>query len=319
MDLKACVPKELIGMRLDAALPRLFPGVFPSRASAAAALAAGRIRAPRGQKPSRALEDGEEVAYCPPGAVPSDHPSLGDGACLDILFEDGCLAFVNKPPGLCVHPGAGTRAATLADHLAARWGSLPSPSGGHRGGIVHRLDKDTSGVLVVAKTPHAHTALAAQFASHTQTREYLAVVRGRPQVLRGTLETWHGRHPQHRTRFACVPQDKGKRAVMSYEVLRSWEGPKGPVASLVRCRLATGRTHQIRVQLQSLGHAVLGDAVYGSPLGPLPGAPRQLLHALHLGITHPGTGEPMGWSAPVPGDFAAACTALDHAYCEIDI
>lgn len=240
----------------------------------------------------------------PSGAVPQDIP-------LRVLFEDEDLLVIDKPAGQVVHPAPGHRDGTLVNALLHHLGDT-AVGDPERPGIVHRLDKDTSGVMVVAKTPAAHTALVERFSSHAMEREYLAIAVGAPPD-RATYETWYGRHPVHRKRFTSRVS-RGKRAVTHLIVRERLHG-----SALLTCRLDTGRTHQIRVHLAEHGTPVLGDPVYGRP----PRDPilrevaaalgRQALHAAVLGFAHPTTGAPVRFETPPPEDFQQALTRLRAA------
>ena len=215
---------------------------------------------------------------------------------LEILFEDDDLLVLNKPVGLVVHPGAGNREHTLVNALLAHCTNLSGIGGEERPGIVHRLDKDTSGCLVVAKNDTTHRELSKQFAERTTQKTYLALVVGIPKKSRGTIDAPIARHPVHRQRMR-VSQRRGREAKTDYRVVQS-----GADMSLVECVLHSGRTHQIRVHLHHLGHPVLGDRLYGARQASR--APRQMLHAWKLGFLHPHTGQAMSFEAPVPDDFA---------------
>jgi 23S rRNA pseudouridine1911/1915/1917 synthase len=218
------------------------------------------------------------------------------------VYEDDAVIVIDKPPGLVVHPGSGNWSGTLANALLHH---APALAAVPRAGIVHRLDKDTSGLLVVAKTVTAQTHLVRQLQARSVKREYLALVHGR--VARGgKVAAPIGRHPAHRTRMAVV--SGGKEAVTHYEVRERFEH-----ATLLVCRLETGRTHQIRVHMHSIGHPLVGDPVYGrrvAPAGPLAAFRRQALHAERLGLIHPVTGQPMSWHAPLPADLRGLLAAI---------
>ena len=229
---------------------------------------------------------------------------------LDVLFEDRHLLAVNKASGMIVHPGAATGEDTLVHALLAHCaGSLSGIGGVERPGIVHRLDKETTGVIVVAKTDQAHRALADQFATRALTKEYVALVSGVPQLLSGTIDRAIARHPVHRHRMTVG--EGGKPARTDWERTEAF----GDLAALVRCRIFTGRTHQIRVHLKSLGHPILGDALYGWKPDPrLKEQPaRVMLHAEHLVLTHPATGRELDLRAPLPEDFSKLIRALRRA------
>jgi 23S rRNA pseudouridine1911/1915/1917 synthase len=244
----------------------------------------------------KAHVDGGEavVVLIPPprktDLVPQDLP-------LDLLFEDEALLIVNKPSGLTVHPGAGQRDGTLANALAFHMRNLPELGGSDRPGIVHRLDKDTSGVMVVAKTEAAMRALSAAFAERTVLKTYLACTHGQPRDATGQVDAPIGRKPNHRTKMAI--REGGRASTTRWKVLE-----RMPRHGLVRCQPRTGRTHQIRVHLQHLGHPVVGDRLYGRPgQAGEELTTRLLLHAHHLDIPHPLTGERVAFDAPLPPEF----------------
>src|SRR6267378_383711 len=215
---------------------------------------------------------------------------------LDILFEDDDLIVINKPAGLTVHPGAGHREHTLVNALLSHCATLSGIGGKERPGIVHRLDKETSGCLVVAKNDTAHRELSTQFAARTVEKIYLALVAGKLRKAAGVIEEKIGRHPIHRQRMR-VTSVRGRTATTEYRVIRSSDQ-----ASLVECRLHSGRTHQIRVHLNHLGHPVLGDKIYAPRFAK--NFARQMLHAWKLGFRHPRSGECKHFEAPLPADFA---------------
>lgn len=229
---------------------------------------------------------------------------------LEILFEDEAMLVLNKPAGLVVHPAAGHRQDTLVNALIAHCGrGLPAVGGdGDRGGIVHRLDKDTSGVLVVAKTVAAQMGLAAQFSARTVEKHYVALVHGVLRPAAGRIDRPIGRDIRNRQRMAIVARG-GREAITHYETLAA-----GQAGSLVHVRIETGRTHQIRVHMASLGHAVYGDGAYGGGGGGGRGFGRQMLHAHTLGLRHPIGGEAMRFMAPVPGDFLEAVRVICPGY-----
>ncbi|HVU36031.1 MAG TPA: RluA family pseudouridine synthase [Opitutaceae bacterium] len=226
---------------------------------------------------------------------------------LDVIFEDKHMLAVNKPPGMVVHPGAATGEDTLVHALLAHCaGSLSGIGGVERPGIVHRLDKETTGVIVVAKSDRAHRALADQFATRTLKKEYLALVAGVPQLLSGNIDRAIARHPIHRHRMTVG--EGGKPARTAWERVEAFSD----VAALIRCQIFTGRTHQIRVHLKSIGHVILGDALYGwkpdSRMSLLP--ERVMLHAEHLVLMHPVSGKELDLRAPVPPDFVKLIKSL---------
>jgi 23S rRNA pseudouridine1911/1915/1917 synthase len=216
---------------------------------------------------------------------------------------------INKAAGMVVHPGAGTAADTLVHALLAHCrGNLSGVGGVERPGIVHRLDRETSGIILVAKTDAAHRGLSGQFAARTIEKEYLAIVGGSPELLRGSIRKPIGRHPAQRHKMTVSAEGKGREAWTDWAVVERF----GAGAALVRCVLHTGRTHQIRVHLKSLGHGLLGDRLYGRQADlhlPLK-VPRTMLHAEHLVLQHPVTGKVLDLRAPLPPDFAAVLKAL---------
>jgi 23S rRNA pseudouridine1911/1915/1917 synthase len=221
---------------------------------------------------------------------------------LDVLFEDDDLIVINKPARLVVHPGAGHRQHTLVNALLHHCTHLSGIGGKERPGIVHRLDKDTSGCIVIAKNDEAHHGLSDQFAARTVEKIYLALVAGKLRKSAGVIEEKIGRHPVHRQRMS-VGSSRGRTAKTEYRVIRSAEN-----VSLVECRLHTGRTHQIRVHMHYLGHPVLGDKLYSPKLAK--NYPRQMLHAWKLGFTHPRTGEWKIFETLLPEDFESATKLL---------
>lgn len=256
-------------------------------------------------KASRPVNAGEEVVAEIPDPetldlTPQDIP-------VDIVYEDEDIAVVNKPQGLTVHAGSGNLSGTLVNALLYRLNSLSSINGVVRPGIVHRIDKDTSGLLVVAKNDAAHLSLSAQIAEKTCRREYLALCEGIFKEDTGRIETYIGRSPSDRVKMAVVPKGKGKYALTEYEVqARYAEG-----FTLARFRLYTGRTHQIRVHCRHIGHPVVGDPVYGSKKQKFHLA-GQLLHACRLELTHPRTGERMSFEAPLPAYFTDVLSRLER-------
>ena len=279
--------------RLDRWLAEQWPAL--SRARWQKALAAGLVCV--NGTPARAsdpLHPGDRVdaQFPPPETI---HSTAAEDIPLDILYEDDHLLCLNKPPGLVVHPAAGHWQGTLVNAVLHHCRALSSGEHPLRPGVVHRLDKDTSGCILVAKTDAAHAELARQFAARSAQKTYLAIVRGKPRTTAGVVTGAIARHPVHRQRMA-VSQRTGARAAETLWKVLSSTGP----LSLLECRPKTGRTHQIRVHLKHLGHPIAGDRTYGG------GAdfPRQLLHAWKLAITHPATGETMNFTAPIPDDFA---------------
>jgi len=259
-------------------------------------------------RPAKRLNPGDAVSLSLPPPEPDQ--ALPEEIPLSVLYEDEHLIVLDKPAGMVVHPAAGHRRGTLVNALLAHCGSLSEVGGKQRAGIVHRLDKDTNGVLVASKSDLAHQGLAAQFAVHSVERVYLALVAGHLRAAQGTFDTLHGRHPQDRKRFTTRCK-RGRRAVTHYKVRELLQG-----ASLVEARLETGRTHQVRVHFAEAGHPVLGDPVYGRApkdksareqarlLG------RQALHAHLLAFDHPLSGQRLQFATPPPADMLAALQAL---------
>ncbi|MFM1851613.1 MAG: hypothetical protein RIS54_1297 [Verrucomicrobiota bacterium] len=242
----------------------------------------------------------------PADLTPADIP-------LDILYEDRDLLALNKASGMVVHPGAATGGDTLVHALLAHCrGSLSGIGGVERPGIVHRLDRETSGVMLVAKNDAAHRGLSEQFSARTLQKEYLALVSGRPDLLSGTIDRPIGRNQLQRHKMAVLEEDKGgKHARTDWEVVESF----GDLATLMRCTIHTGRTHQIRVHMKSLGHILLGDVVYGWKPNPRikPAPARVMLHAEHLVVTHPVKKKTLDLRAPLPDDFNAVIRGLRKA------
>ena len=282
------------GVRLDQFLAARVPALSRSRlqqlVKEGSVLVNGRTA-----KASTKLRAGDHVALAEPPPV-ATHTKAEDIA-LDILFEDEDLIVLNKPAGLVVHPAAGHSTGTLVNALLHHCHALSGIGGEQRPGIVHRLDKETSGCLVAAKNDVAHHALARQFAGSEVNKIYLALAAGKFRQASGMIEGAIGRHPIHRKKMTVLGGGRGRAARTDYRVLREIAGN-----SLVECTLHTGRTHQIRVHLKHLGHPVLGDEVYGHRAG----FPRQMLHAWKLGFTHPRTGERLHFVAPIPQDFMDA-------------
>lgn len=306
-------PQELVvaegarAVRADRVLAAAFPE--HSRTALQRAFDAGLVRC-GGTVISRdtAVAGGDRLEFALPGVAPTDLKPAD--IPLDVLYEDRHLLAVNKASGMIVHPGAATGEDTLVHALLSHCaGTLSGIGGVERPGIVHRLDKETTGVIVVAKTDQAHRALADQFATRTLTKEYVALVSGVPQLLSGTIDRAIGRHPVHRHRMTVG--EGGKPARTDWERAETF----GDLAALVRCRIFTGRTHQIRVHLKSLGHPILGDALYGwKPEPRLKEQPaRVMLHAEHLVLMHPATGRELDLRAPLPEDFSRLIRALRRA------
>lgn len=287
-----------------------------SRSQAAGLVERGRILvAGTGRRPSFRLKPGMRVH----GAWEREEGTRALPATeipLDIVHEDDWIVVINKPAGMTVHPGAGTAGDTLVNALLARYPEIVSVGDPGRPGIVHRLDKLTSGVMVVARTGSAHDVLSAAFKAHEHMRRYLAVCHGRMPRKEGTIETFMQRNPKDRKRMTSR-SGQGRRAVTHWEVVAEWRE-----FSLLRLSLETGRTHQIRVHLSDAGHPVAGDPVYGGRRRAnavadarlrtyVKGLGRQMLHAAVLGIRHPGTGAYMEFTCDLPGDMKAFMAVLD--------
>jgi 23S rRNA pseudouridine1911/1915/1917 synthase len=241
--------------------------------------------------------------------LPADAlPQPDAGVAVDVVYEDGDVLVVDKPPGLVVHPGAGQSEGTLVNGLLARHPGLAGVGEAHRPGIVHRLDRDTSGLLVVALSPTAYTALVGALGDRRVERRYSALVWGVPEAPRGVVDAPIGRSPRQPTRQAVVAG--GRPARTRYEVRARYDRPAE--LALLRCQLETGRTHQIRVHLASIGHPVVGDRDYGGARDALD-VPRLFLHAEHLAFAHPVTGEALAFDAPLPSDLAAVLASLGPA------
>lgn len=248
------------------------------------------------------LKGGEELTVTLPEPQPMD--AISEDIPLDIVYEDGDLLVVNKPKGMVVHPAHGNYTGTLVNALLHHCGgSLSGINGVIRPGIVHRIDKNTSGLLIVAKNDTAHLHLAAQIKEHSFTREYEAVASGYFKEISGTVDAPIGRHKTERKKM-CVTQENSRNAVTHYEVLRQFGG-----YAYVKCRLETGRTHQIRVHLAYIGHPILGDDVYGKPYKGIEG---QCLHARKIGFIHPKTGEYLEFTSELPDYFASILNRLER-------
>ncbi|HXR47440.1 MAG TPA: RluA family pseudouridine synthase [Candidatus Limnocylindrales bacterium] len=303
------VEKSLPAERLDAFLRRRFPAV--SRVALKRLIEAGHVRL-NGQpvKPTHAPRAGEEIEIRWPEPRPAR--ALPEEIPLDILFEDRSLLVLNKPAGLVVHPAAGHEEHTLVNALLHHCGGELSGIGGvARPGIVHRLDKETSGCLVIAKNDETHMALSAQFAGRKVKKIYHAIVCGKLARDSGEVRAAIARHPSHRKRMAVRGDDAGRAAHTSWRVLKRLNS-----ATLVEAQLHTGRTHQIRVHFQFLGHPLAGDETYGArqnqKLTELTGyhPPRVMLHARELSFVHPRTEASLSFEAPLPNDFREALISL---------
>src|SRR5437660_10738285 len=295
---KFIVPKEDARVRLDRFLARELPEHSRSRIQQLIRIGFVRLNGAT-TRPRQLLRTGDKIEVTEP--PPEKIETRPEPIPLDVLFEDNDLIVINKPAGLVVHPGAGHREHTLVNALLSHCPTLSGIGGKERPGIVHRLDKDTSGCLVVAKNDTTHRELSGQFDARTVEKTYLALVAGKIRKPAGVIEEKIGRHPIHRQRMSATPL-RGRAAKTGYRVIRSSER-----ASLVECQLHSGRTHQIRVHLHHLGHPVLGDKVYAERLAK--DFPRQMLHAWKLGFRHPDTEEWKIFEAPLPADFNDALAA----------
>ena len=303
--------------RLDRVLAARLPDLSRSRLKAL--ILAGRVTVKNApiRDPAYHVAGGDTITIDVPEAVPAE--PAGEDIALDVAYEDDDIIIIDKPRGLVVHPAAGHETGTLVNALIAHCGASLSGIGGvRRPGIVHRLDKDTTGLMVAAKNDRAHQSLTEQFADHGRTgamrRGYLAFVWGVPNRQRGTVDAPIDRHPHAREKMAV--RDSGREAITHWEIQETFNGRDGkPVAALLACQLETGRTHQIRVHLAHIGHPLMGDAVYGphfktkaSHLGPrsqeaLAALGRQALHAYLLTLKHPETGAILQWISDLPADL----------------
>jgi 23S rRNA pseudouridine1911/1915/1917 synthase len=314
------IDPDLAGKRLDAVLAEAHPELSRSRLKAL--ILQGNV-SQDGETitdPAYRVKQGQTFATIVPDST--DTAVEPEAMKLDIQYEDEDLIVIDKPAGLVVHPGAGTPSGTLVNGLLAHCGDTLSGIGGvKRPGIVHRLDKDTSGLIVVAKNDRSHSSLSAQFEERSVERAYQALVWGVPQPPQGEIEGAIGRHPKHRTKMAVVRQERGKAALTRYRVCRRFAAK----ASLVECRLATGRTHQIRVHMAHAGHPLVGDPVYGrltqarlagfdeAATQTLKAWRRQALHAASLGFDHPSSGKRLRFESAIPEDMQQLITLFARA------
>jgi len=287
------VPEDNPPERLDRFVTAQLQGI--SRGRVQRAISEGRVAINgKSAKASDSVLPGMQVDWDPPSAPPPLSAAPED-LPIDVLHEDEDLIVVNKAAGMVVHPGAGNPRGTLVAALLHHCQTLSSGGDAFRPGIVHRLDKETSGCLVAAKTDKAHLALGTQFAERRTSTTYLAIAVGSPRRAEGEISLPIERHRIHRKRMTVAAEGSGRTAITKYRVLA-----KTREYSLLRCELLTGRTHQIRVHLKALGHPLVGDEVYGRRLG----FSRHLLHAWKLGFNHPTTGQSVQFTAPIPSDFA---------------
>jgi 23S rRNA pseudouridine1911/1915/1917 synthase len=295
--LSAVLPRALAGLRMDLALAKLFPQYSRNRLQTW--LKSGHVLVD-GRHPANSAETtgGERIELAAPPAADVARPKAQRMA-LKVVFEDAYLIVIDKPVGLVVHPGAGNPDRTLLNGLLAHCPALRKVP---RAGIVHRLDKDTSGLLVVAKNLSAQARLAEQLAARSVKRTYLAVVHGAPPAS-GLVDAPIGRDSRERTRMSVT--EGGREARTNYKVLERFDK-----TALLECRLDTGRTHQIRVHLQHIKCPIVGDPVYRRGARSAPAFPRQALHATALELSHPRSGKPMHWSAPLPADMKKLIASL---------
>ena len=304
------VAADAEGWRLDRALAAAVPTL--SRERLKALIGAGNVTGPAGLARDPAAKAVPGGAYEVRVPVPAEAHNRPQDLDLNVVFEDEHLIVVDKPAGMVVHPAAGNLDGTLVNALLHHCaGRLSGIGGVARPGIVHRIDKDTSGLIVAAKTDRAHEGLSAQFARHSILRRYLAVVAGIPKPVEGKVDAPLGRSSANRQKMAIVAEGRGKRAVTHYRMLEPLRD-----AALVECRLETGRTHQVRVHMASIGHPLLGDPVYGRiktahrELLKRLGFQRQALHAAELGFVHPVSKENLSFKSAVPSDMQELLSAL---------
>ncbi len=287
------------GSRLDRFLASRTPGISRTRLQRFIKNGLVHINGVPALQPKTKISQGDVVEFEIPEPAPLRLEP--ENIKLDILYEDEHLLVINKAAGMVVHPGAGHETGTVVHALLHHCTDLSGIGDRMRPGIVHRLDRDTSGILVVAKTQQAHHSLVAQFACRSTCKNYLALVRGKPSSLAGSIARPIGRNPAHRKKMAAIPG--GREAITLWKTIKKLRG-----TSLLDIRILTGRTHQIRVHMASEGHPVIGDTLYGGPShltvnGEQIKIPRQMLHAARLELTHPATGQRMCWKAPLPEDM----------------
>lgn len=291
------IPDALAGERIDRVVAML---TGCTRAEASAAIEADTVTIDDGvvAKPSVRVRAGQRVSVSvspvQPEALPQPDPTVE----IRVVYEDDDVIVIDKPTGLIVHPGAGHRGSTLVNGLLVRFPELADVGEAHRPGIVHRLDKGTSGLMVVARNVHAYEDLVEQLSTHTVSRRYLALVWGHFTTLHGTIDAPVGR--SRRDPLKMTISADGREARTHYEVLSRFEEPKP--TSLVACQLETGRTHQIRVHLRSIGHSVVGDDLYNGQKPSIP-MDHPFLHATQLSFDHPGTGELVTFDSPLPEEL----------------
>lgn len=290
-------PPDVCGSRLDKVLSNLVPQYSRSRIQQW--IEAGYVTVDGKPAKTKMTTYGDETVVVLPQPAPDEQAFKAEDIPLSIIYEDATIIVIDKPAGLVVHPAAGNWSGTLLNGLLFRW---PTLVGVPRAGIVHRLDKDTSGLMVVAKTLEAQTDLVRQLQARTVKRQYLALVWGAPQ-LNGVVDNPMARHSRDRIKMAVSDSLIAKPAITHYQRLATGL-LDGRQVSLVGCRLETGRTHQIRVHMQSIGFPLVGDALYGKQ-HLMPAFPRQALQASRLGLIHPTSGKACEWFVPLPDDFSA--------------
>lgn len=312
------------GGRIDAVLARLMP--MTSRARIQQLIAQGMVSCGGRTigEASHRVKTGDVLVVRLPPPLPAEPE--GEDIPLVVVFEDAHLIVIDKKAGMVVHPAAGNPRGTLVNALIAHCGKSLSGIGGvERPGIVHRIDKDTSGLLVAAKTERAHRSLGKQFAAHAIAREYVAFVWGAPEPDSGTIDAALARDPHDRKRIAISKGDHARHARTHYETQKVFGSEKGPFAARLTCRLETGRTHQIRVHMASIGHPLIGDPTYGKPRNAaslrtcageeraaiIDSFPRQALHAAVLGFQHPATHKTMRFESKLPADLKALEKSLE--------
>lgn len=316
------IPEDAAGLRLDKILSNLLPD--HSRARLQALVKDGQVIL-RGnpdrtiKSPSHSVKP--EETYCLTIPAAEEPVPLPEAIPLDVIYEDSDLIVVNKPAGMVVHPAPGSPTGTLVNALLHHCGDSLSGIGGvKRPGIVHRIDKDTSGLLIVAKNDKAHHGLAEQFAAHTIERRYHAVCKGHPKPFSGKIEGNIGRNPHDRKKMALV-KSGGKWAATHYKTLNAFQQNNVPVAAHIECQLETGRTHQVRVHMMSVGNPLVGDPLYARPTVPgnirgevrtaLQTFNRQALHAKSLGFLHPISGKDFNFECELPHDMSHLLQALE--------
>jgi 23S rRNA pseudouridine1911/1915/1917 synthase len=325
--LEVSLPADAAGQRLDRALAAALPDM--SRTRIQALVRAGKVTLEGGlaDDPGKKVGGGEAVTL----EIPPPEPALpeAENIPLNVVFEDDDLIVIDKPAGLVVHQGAGNWTGTLVNALLHHCkGSLSGIGGVERPGIVHRLDKDTSGLLVAAKNDRAHRHLANQFADHGRTgdleRAYFALVWGVPLRPHATVDAPIDRDPRSREKMHVSKPGKGREAITHWQLIESYGPPKAPLVSLIRCTLETGRTHQIRVHMAHIGHPVLGDPLYGTGYRTksvrlsdlardrLQTLDRQALHAAHLAFEHPVSGEILSFDSDLPDDLRQLVESLQN-------